>query len=93
MCRDKTLALCRPGPSGNLGIFLEKSGKLTNLYMLTKKCPNEGLRMGQAGLFPKVLSVHKFVSTNLLRDLDRCCGYYFQDSHYLKKKTPRINSI
>ena len=76
-----------PPPLLNSGKFRGVQLQVINDY------PQLRLAYGAGGPFPKSLSVHKFVSTNLLRDLDRCGGYYFQDSHYFKKKILHINSI
>ena len=66
-CAGSELPLCdRPGQGDFLVKNLGNPASSTNLCILTKKCPILIFNSGRAGLFPKVLSLHKFVDTNLL---------------------------
>ena len=69
MCWVRTPVCNRPGQGDFLVEILGNPASLTNLCILTKKCPKLSFISGRAGLFPKVLScqvMHKFVDTNLL---------------------------
>ena len=69
MCWVRTPVCNRPGQGDFLVKILGNPASLTNLCILTKKCPILIFHSGRAGVFTKVLSyqvLHKFVDTNLL---------------------------